>query len=429
MRLMWRLGLPLAILLLCATGPARAQTNPVPPLPPEESAPDAPAVTGTRPEARSQPGTSGWVYSLGAGLGWESNAGLDQLSGGAPSDYVGLLSGQFGRQGRTANGSYGVAARVTGFGYAEQKQYDRADFGASLSGARRLSPSTTGSLGGSVAYGHTDNSTILSEQGLLLPLTRSIGYEAEMSVAHQSSPATTLTGSLRGYLIDFPESELQSGKSLRFSLDLARRVGARTTIGAAYEIERADVLGSTSVAESPGAYWSHYLSTHVGRVISPRTSLRFEAGASYTPNGEQSGLSSEYNFFGGVGLARQIKRSSLTAYFRREVLPAFGVGGLRVTDRLALDLSTPLGRSWETSLGASYSRGDSGAAEDESVQYADGEARLGRSLGARVWLVLAGSYRYQSAVATVPSLDNYRVGLFASFGSRGRSGTRLPRDY
>jgi hypothetical protein len=325
---------------------------------------------------------------------------------------------------RRTKSSYGFYGNATGYGYTEQTQYNRLDGGAGLGAAWQVSTATEVSLGAAAGYGHTDSSYILGQQGLLLPLSRTIDYNGSLGLRHRFSPKTALGASVRGYYVDFPDSELEPGSSLRLGLDLARHLGTRDSLHFEYALERASFHGANDAATAATEYWTHYGTAGWQRTLSARSALKADAGLSYTANSGDSTLGQAWNFFGGVGFSREIKRSSLSATYRREVMPAFGLGGLQMTDRFGLDLSTPVGRNGGVAFGSSYSRGSGGSAGDgeDPPQYADVFGAIGRRLKQRLLLSLDGRYLYQS-VPGQPAIDTFRIGLFLTFGpSAGQRG-------
>src|SRR6185295_10543387 len=119
-----------------------------------------------------------------------------------------------------------------------------------------------------------------------------------------------------------------------------------------------------------------------------------EGGASYTPDALRAGLEREANFFGGTSFSRQVRRSSLTVFLRREVTPAFGLGVSRVELRGGLSAAVPMGHDWELRVLASHVQPEtrqSGIHEYPSAD--DAFAALARRLGRR--LELSGEMRYR----------------------------------
>ena len=402
----------LAFLLGAAVPRADAQTQPIPELPrPEPTEPSGQTVPGA--STTSTPGRpASWDYSFAAGLGWESNVGLSVGQG--PSDYGGVLRGSLSRIVTKPRGTARFTAGGLGYLYKEQTQYNRADGDFAFDGLRRLSEKTTGILGFGFYYGHSDNSQILAEQGVLPPLTRTVAYTGSAGLIVQVSGQTSLSATLRAYRLDFPDAEtLQSSSSLRASLGLDRRLNQQNTVGIGYSAERVDQPGLPT--ESPvGAYWTHYGSGQWTHVFSPRMATRLEAGASYTPDGQAVGLGRTWSFFGGASVNRQVKRSTLTAYYRREVIPVFGVGGLRLADRLGLDSVIPFARIWAVSVGGNYVRdaaGSSGGAPQDSL---DTYGSIGARVSSQLRLSAEGRYFRRSLSGGYVASDNYRVGLVLS---------------
>jgi hypothetical protein len=391
---------------------ARAQTQPTPELPrPAEPAtsPDPASRPADVPGGSSRP--SPWDYALGLGLGWESNVGLD--TGQGPSDFTGRLRGNLAYALRKPKGEIRIAGDGAGYFYAEQTQFNRADGSLSVQGSRRFSPETRGSLGMGASYSHSDSTTVLIDQGLLLPLTRTIAYSADVGMDHLLSPRTTIRGAVRGYLVQFPDSDAyQDGNSLRFSLGLDRRIDAEDTIGLESSAERADLFGGSTTADSPGVYWTYYLSSQWTHAFSPRTATLLEAGTSYTPEGEAAGLGRTWSFYGGAGISRRVRRTRWTAYYRREVLPAFGLGGLRSADRVGLSVNAPLGRTWDATFGGNYSREAASSSSGQRLGASDAYATIGARLSRRLRLSAEGRYLRRSAYGPYLDTDALRVGLF-----------------
>lgn len=391
---------------------ARAQTQPIPELP--EPTPEPPRDEGGE-VAVAIPTTSRpspWEYSLGAGIGWESNVGLG--TGESPSDFGGILRGGLTYAARKRAGELRLAGDAVGYAYVDQTRFNRVDGNLSFDGSRRFTERTSGTLGLGVSYAHSDTSQILIDQGVILPLTRTAGYSASAAASHQMSQRTGLRGTVRAYRFDFPDSvDVQGGASLRTSLALSRRLDERNALSFEGAAERAWQLADSTAPSSP-VYWTYYGSSQWNRQVSPRTALMFEGGASYTPEGETAGLGRTWSFYGGVSANQRFKRSTLTAYYRREVVPLFGVGGLRAADRLGFDLSAPLGRRWGGSLGGSFTRDAFGSSSAERQHTADTNMRLGFRVARRLSLSAEARYLYRSSPSPTPSTNDFRVGIFLS---------------
>ena len=349
-----------------------AQTQPIPTLPsPEPPAPTGPAASAPTTATAETSRPSVWDYALGAGLGWESNVGMD--TGQGPSDFTGRLRGNLAYTAIRPNGEIRIAGGATGFFYAEQTQFNRADGNLALDLRRRFSAKTNGNLGLGASYSHSDSTDVLIDQGLLLPLTRTIAYSATAGLTHQASARTDIRAAVRAYRVDFPDSEvLQDSNSVRLSLGAGRRLNESNTLSLESSAERADLV-SGGDASTSAAYWTYYVSSQWTHVFSPRTAVLLEAGTSYTPDGETAGLGRSWSFFGGASVSRSVKRTRWTAFYRREVVPRFGLGGLSVADRVGLSASVPLGQRWEASVGGNYAR-------EAAMLHGRGEAGCNRRL-------------------------------------------------
>jgi hypothetical protein len=126
-------------------------------------------------------------------------------------------------------------------------------------------------------------------------------------------------------------------------------------------------------------------------------------------------------------LTRQVKRSSLTAFARREVVPAFGTGFSRLEFRGGLRASIPFGQWWDLSLAGTYivPASPSGAA----APYADASEAslaLGRRFGDRIRVSAESSYRRRGAVDVLPATDGFNAGLYLSLVSPSRAGRPRP---
>jgi hypothetical protein len=399
---------------------ALAQTQPIPKI----SSPGTPSSAQDPAVASAGSGLSqSWDYSLGVGLGYASNV---SLTGQGPSDYGGVFRATLARRLRSAKGEGRLSARGLGYVYAEQKDCNTLNGGIDFDGSTRLSTRTTGALTLGLSSDETQNTLILLEQGTLLPPTRTVTYSGRTSVVFQSTVRTAWRGAVDASRVDFPESEtLRASSSLRLISGLDRRLNERDTFAIEYSADRASRSGATSSTASL-AYWTHYGSSQWTRRLSPDTAFLVEAGASYSPQGIDAGLASQWNFFGGVSLNRRVKRSSLSAYYRREVIPVFGVGGLRLADRVGLNANMPFGQRWSTSFGGTYAgttQQDANAGRQTTIDsYAAIMARMSR----RLWLSATGRYLSRSAVDLVPAVDDYRLSLSLVLAPPGSTPPAVP---
>jgi hypothetical protein len=175
------------------------------------------------------------------------------------------------------------------------------------------------------------------------------------------------------------------------------------------------------------SYLTHFGSLQWTRVLSPRSALLLEAGASYTPDA-QAGLERRETFFGGGSFSRQLGRSSVTVFVRREVTPAFGTGVSRLEVRAGLGATVPLGRRWELRTLAGAVQPDTPPSADHSYPSTiDAFAALGRRLGRHVEVSAEARYRRQGATSAQPLLEGMRAGHIVSLLTpSGRSVAPVP---
>ncbi len=324
--------------------PVLAQTAPLPviPTPPPAPPPQPGATLQTVPTA---PTFSRWEYLLGIGGGYNSNVFF--LADG-PSDTVITPRAELAHVSRGPTGELRLAATSRAVAYVQQQDTVAVDASLSVAGRKETSAQTTlsGQLSGGV--GHTDDSALLNEQGVLLPFSRTRFGRADGSVAWRTSTRTTLELRGRAYYDDFVEPTLADSGSVRGSLNRGRRVSERTRLSGEYAVE---------YSHSNESFTSQFGSFKLEHQISARSGFLVEAGSSYTDYASaQSTRPTPWNFYGGLGLARVLGPSSTALFVRREVIPAFGLGGVQLSDRVGLRTSSRLGRSWRLDGDVNYVR-------------------------------------------------------------------------
>ncbi len=136
-----------------------------------------------------------WDYSLGIGAWWQSNVAFD--SSKVPSDLSASARAMVSRRFEGSQSHLTVTLGGSGYAYPDVSQYNRLDGDAVLDGLWQVSSRTSGSIQGSFFYGHTDNAKILTDQGVLLPLARTLSYSATAGLSTTSqSRALTVTSLL-----------------------------------------------------------------------------------------------------------------------------------------------------------------------------------------------------------------------------------------
>jgi hypothetical protein len=433
LRLASRAGRVLGLVLLAslALGPlAHAQTQPLPPLPPQ------PVPTPTPPPVK--PGEAhplpppvpaparppAWDYELGLGALWDQNVTFTTPRG--PSDWSftprAHVSGLVWRPRAETR----ITADADGFVYKEQTELNRADAGIALDGRYQLSRHVRWQIGGGYAYGHADTSSVLGEQGVLLPPTRTDTIQGSTGLAWQAGERTSFNLGARYYGVNFQDPAYTDSRSLRGTADLSRQLGRRASLALVYSFERTRDNATRELVDGGMIDRNtHYGSLRYTTTVGRASGFLLEGGASYTENATRLELQNPWNFFGGASFNHSLGRSSLAAFYRYEVLPAFGLGGVRAGNRVGLVATVPFGRSVELGLRGSYfdeaSRG-----QIEPYRSTDAGASLGFRLASVLWMSLEGDYRRQEATTTHGVIEDVRAGAFLSVVPRNR-GQATPR--
>ena len=407
--------------LLCAAmGPLilatelTAQTLPMPVLPPEPAPVPEPGPAPTVPDQGPPPGAEEleaaapraarpWEYELGVGGGWDSN--IDFLLPNGPGSAAVFPRGGLARVFSGPRGQLRATAagRWTTYSGQNLNRY-YGDFG--LDGDYRSSPSTSWRVNAAYDFGYSDSARILVEQGVLLPVVKTRSFTGVVGFSERMGPQTSLQVEGRFYRTEFDSPALINGESARGTVGLVRQLSNRSTAAVEYSFEytRADQAGRS--------YATHFGSLRWTRVLSPRSALLLEGGASYTPQAASAGLQQKQTFFGGATFNRMVKGSGLTLFVRREVAPAFGIGVSRLEVRAGVSATVPMGRAWELRLTASHVQPDTSSVAQVDALSDDAFVALDRRLGNRLQLSGAARYRRRGTLGTIPMIKAVQAGLY-----------------
>jgi hypothetical protein len=347
-------------------------------------------------------------------VGVAATTNTDFIPGGSSGTAI-VPAGRIARILSSTRGELRAEAAGRWIGFPNQDIVGRTYVDAGVRGDYKSSPRT--SWRGDVHYwlGYTDSSPTLIEQGVALPVGKSGTLSGELDLDQTLGARTFLRAEGRILSIEFDDPDYIDSSSLRATVELGRKLGARHTASLAYALER------VAAGEAGESYFTHFGSLQWTRTLSPQSGVLLEAGASYTPEASQVGLSRSEGFFGGVTLRREIGRSSLTAYLRREVAPAFGLGVSRLETRFGLRAQAPLGRDWVASLAAYHIQPDS--PEGETKLFASGSdvvATLDRRFGRHLTISSEARYRRRGEAVDEPPLSAFQGGLYLTLGTSER---------
>jgi hypothetical protein len=397
--------------LLGAAG-LSAQTLPVPSPPPLERE-GPPSEPGVLPESIRVPS---WEYALGFGAGWESN--IDFLVPNGPSGLSLSPRGGLARVFSSPHGQLRATASGSWTGMPDHPDLRRYNADLGLVGTWHPAPGTSWRANASYGLGYSDSSAILLEQGVALPVVKTRSLAAALGLSRQIGARTSLRVDGRFYDTVFDSAALIDGRSLRGTVGLQRQLGPRSTGAVEYSLESV-FTGQPYLSQFASFQWT--------RVLSPRSALLLEAGGSYTPDAVRAGLEQKANLFGGGSLTRQVKRSSLTLFVRREVAPAFGTGTSRLELRLGLGASVPMGRWWTLRVAARHNQPEAAGATAASTvatgllsRSDDLFAALSRQLGSHLEASAETRYRRRGAVGALAEVEAFQAGVFVTLvGSSG----------
>jgi hypothetical protein len=333
---------------------------------------------------------------------------------GARGDTLLNPRGDLARLFRSKQGQLRVRSAVSGLVYANQTDRNRVDAEVGVDGTRILSPNATLRADASGSLGHTDSSRLLYDQGVLLPLSRTRSAQASAALDQKLGVRSSFGIDVRGYLTDFADPLLVDSRSLRISVGLNRQMSEHNRLGLQYSLEQ---------TRSDASYRTNYASLQWSHALSRQSALLVEGGASRTGDAAISVLPASWNFYGGSTYSRAVGRNRILMFVRREVLPTFGVGGLRLSDRFGLTAMIRMGRTWGLDLSATHTdQSASAEVESEHPSSDEGTLTLRKDVGLRTSIAATGSYRHRGPDATRPSVNSVQAGVSIFFSGPPSTG-------
>jgi hypothetical protein len=419
-------------MLVLATA-ALAQTQPLPSLPPPvvEPTPTPPPTSPPNQSSSKDPALvppvedpgpvpqlrPEWDYALALGGRYDTN--IDFLIPDGPSGFAIVPRGNVARNFWSDRGLLQVTGSGRWNGYPSQSELNRYYATVGLDGNYNTSPATAWSASGAYSYGYSDGSSIIVQQGVPLPLVKTQEVEANAAWSHKVGLNTTLKAGGRFYRTEFDDPILPTGESLRSTFEYERKFSYTNSGSAVYSFE--DVLSDTS----GNSYLTHFGSFRWNHVFSARSGMLVETGASYTLESQLAGLQNHWNFFGGASVSRQVGRSSASAFVRREVTPAFGLGVSLLETRFGVSLDSPLGHYWRLLISGSHMQPDS----NDVAPYSDAILALARTLSARLSLSIESRYRRRGAYASGVPIESLQAGVFLTLRPPGGTRQSTPTLY
>ncbi len=403
---------------------ASAQTLSLPTLPPEPPPEvETPTPGQEAPETHAAaPGTSHdrWEYNLAVGAGYDSN--IDFRVANGPSSWAVSPRGRLARVFTGEGGELRLGVIGSYHHYQQADAFNRYNAGVDLGGNYRSSLTTTWQAGAAYDLGYSDSSPILTDQGVLVPLVRTRTAAGYLGVSRTLGRQTSLRLHGRINRVEFDQQDalargLVDGQSLRGTSALDRKLGEHDSASIEYSLGATLSRQTALDANGRSYYLTHFGSLQWNHVLSPRSALMLEGGASYTPENEEARLQRRVSFYGGVSYRHRLRHSDLTLFVRREVTPAFGLGVSRVQTRFGASAMFELGRDWTLQLRGTHIMFES--SDENAIPYGtpdEASVRLSRRLGRHFSFSGEGRYRRRGAAGAIPAVDAYQVGLFLSLG-------------
>ena len=411
---MSRLG-PCAIVagVFLQAASAPAQTQPLPRLPaPSGEASDA-AATAQWPASEWPSGASlddaapaargAWQYALGAGLAWDENPDL------LASPRRGLSLVPRAAVARTLSRPH-AEVRVTAAGHSSASLHagggDRYFAEGGLAAGYRPSPRVSWRARVRHDRGESDSSRVLLDQGVVLPGATARSLAVAFGTTRQVAPRMSLRLDGRLLRTRFARSGLIDGDSVRGTVGLERQLSSRNTAALEYSLER--------VAGLDDGHLTHFASLQWTRVLSGASALLLEAGVSDTPAAQRAGLAGRRSFFGGASYTRQVRRTGLTVFGRREVVPGFGLGISRLETRIGVSAARPLAGGWQMRwLGVHVLPDPEGLARVRGASH-DVVTVISRRFERTVEFSVEARYRRGDAAAMDRQVGGFRAGFFVT---------------
>jgi hypothetical protein len=334
-------------------------------------------------------GVQPWSLTLSAEQRDDTNV---QFQPGGIRDQVGRLGGTLSYTATGQRTALTLAADGSGLWYRELSALDTVDYGGSVSVSRRLTQHSTLTLRDGVASRNSNDQPSLTEEGLLLPLARSLTNRAALGLESQLSARTSLSVSARHELARFDTPALSDGTTLSAGTVLRRRLRRADSVSADYTYSQSISRDVTIHLHTASVGWSGAL----GR----RVLVELQGGASNFRH--PLSTSAPVTPTGAAGLTGRLDRHALGVRYSRAVNQAYGEGRLRAVDLVSAVYSGGFGR---LSLSANASRAISKDVAGSDFRFdSDTLGVEARWLVAGGWDLLAAySWRERTDIAAPPT--------------------------
>lgn len=287
------------------------------------------ATLATVPAAAQEPS---WFLSFGAAGTSSSNVRL--RSPEDPGDLLGRVDGSISHVRRSSRGEITFKAEGDLLRYQDLKELNRFTYTGGASASYRLSSRAALTAEDHLRSSYTYDSPVLTDEGILLPLTLLRANRARAGLTYVLSSRTSAGVSLRHDRVNFGSSPLVGSSFASASATLSRRLHPKHSLVLSYAYERRSARGRSSNAHTVATGWNG--------ALGPRVTAGASAGVSSLQG--EDGTASYVTPYGSAGLTARSHRSTISARYLRSFKPAFGFGRDRLTDTVAGEYSLTLTR-------------------------------------------------------------------------------------
>ena len=398
-------GFSLFALWLTLSCPAFAQE----PSSPEEQSPPQKADSPWLPddtaplalEGEGSAGPRGWSYSGEAQGGWESNPVFESSTD--PSSWLARLGGGLGYATAGRRSAFSVNANGGATDYFNLEGRDRYYYSGGLSWVQRFSQRTTFTLSETLTNDYSQNSALLIEGGILLPLSRALTSRTAARLRQTLNPVLGLEARVQYDYVDFATPTLADGDQLDSELAMNRRFGERHSASLSYSF-----LSSASGGQPRLNYHSAYLGGSKRLSLTTTASANLGATALPQPDGSWRVIPSALAHLSALNARTRLH---VDARYEHRASQAFGLGQDRIADIASLALQRPFGRKWTSDIGLNYTLSKDTGGQAATFHYNTLSVDASMAYRATRRLSLDLGYSYFRSSQVTPSVDNHSVNV------------------
>ncbi len=312
-----------------------------------------------------------WSFSLRAQESWDTNPVFREADG--QDSFVGDVGATLAYRRQGQRGELKLFADGSGRRYEALDGEQSFNYGAGLEGRYRISPRATASAIGRLGMDYVRYSRQLTDDGLLLPLTRARTATAGGALELGLARATSLTTDVRYESARFDSDELVDGSQLRATATVGHAISSDDTLRFSYSFLNDFLPGEARQTHTLYAGWNGALSRRVS------------AGAALGAN-LGSGAAQGATLYGAANVSSRYQGGTVDLRYTRSVGQAFGYGRQRLYDLAVGSISHVVSRRLDLFAALSYSRSQDPSDPPFRIVTQAGTAGIGFALARQVRL-------------------------------------------